>query len=306
MRDSSGLTGPTTVLEAPTAMEHDISDHDTGEHLETFARLVVGVDGSGPSSGALSWALRYARAHGTPLLIVHIVDDTWGVAGDDYMAEAQQRGIHVLDAARAEARRHGVTAIQTELVHGRTPGVLAGAARTQDLLVVGSHRTGYLRGRSFGAASLYVVAAARSAVVVVPNLPVEGRHGVVVGVGAKTTGGDVLRRGAAEAASADEHLTLVHARTPLPHEDAAATGEIRSSAARDVLSRACALALREVPRLDVSTRVVAESVPAALLTAATDASLLVIGRGRAEAPPHVSAVVHDVLMNLNAPALVVP
>lgn len=274
--------------------------------VSPYDRLVVGVDGSGPSTGALAWAIAYAADHDTELLLVHVVDDTWGVAGADYMADAQRRGIHVLDASRRRAVDAGVAHVQTELVHGRAPSVLSGAARPHDLLVVGSHRTGFLRGRAFGAASVYVVAAARSAVLVVPNLPFEGRHGVVVGVSGSPASDAALMQAAREAARTDQQLVLIHARPPVPHEESSSNGEYRASAARDVVARASAHALIDIPHLDLSSRVVADNVAPVLLTASIDAAMLVIGRGQSEAPPNISAVVHDVLMNLNAPVLIVP
>lgn len=280
--------------------------HDALWRVSPYDRLVVGVDGSGPSAGALSWAISYAVDHGSELLLVHVIDDTWGVAGDDYMADAQRRGIHVLDASRRRAVQAGAPHVQTELVHGRAPSVLSGAARPHDLLIVGSHRTGFLRGRAFGAASVYVVAAARSAVVVVPNLPLEGRHGVVVGVTGSPSSDAALMQGAREAARADQQLVLIHARPPVPHEESSSNGEYRASAARDVVARASARALIDIPHLDLSSRVVADNVAPALLTASVDAAMLVIGRGHTEAPPNISSVVHDVLMNLNAPVLIVP
>lgn len=280
--------------------------HDPLWQVSPYDRLVVGIDGSGPSAGALSWAIKYAASHSSDLLLVHVVDDAWGVAGADYMAEAQRRGIHVLDAARRRAVQAGAPHVQTELVHGRAPSVLSGAARTHDLLVVGSHRTGFLRGRAFGAASVYVVAAARSAVLVVPNLPFEGRQGIVVGISGAPSSEAALIHGAREAAAADQQLILIHARPPVPHEESSSNGAYRASAARDVVARASAHALIDIPHLDLSSRVVNDSVASALLTASTDAAMLVIGRGRTEAPPNISSVVHDVLMNLNAPVLIVP
>lgn len=274
--------------------------------VSPYDRLVVGIDGSGPSAGALSWAIRYSLDHSSDLLLVHVVDDAWGVAGAEYMADAERRAIHVLDAARQLASQAGVAKVSSELVHGRAPAELSGIAGSHDLLVVGSHRTGYLRGRAFGAASVYVVAAARSAVLVVPNLPFEGRRGVVVGISGTPSSESALLQGAREAAGADQPLVLVHARPPMPHEEAAVTGEYRASAARSVVAHASSLALIDIPNLDLSSRIVSESVASALLSAAADAALLVVGRGHTEAAPAMSTVVHDVLMNLNAPVLIVP
>lgn len=297
------------TIHPPLASAADSAEHsavDPVYRVSPFDRLVVGVDGSGPSTGAVAWAIDHCVRNDVELLLVHVVDDSWGVAGAEYMADAQRRGIHLLDAARRKAIAQGVGHVQTELVHGRAPSVLSAAARPHDLLVVGSHRTGFLRGRAFGAASVYVVSAARSAVLVVPNLPLEGRSGVVVGVSGAPSSEAALLQGAREAARDEQHLLLIHARPPLPHEEASTNGQVRASAARDVIARASAHALIDVPHLDLSSRVVADAVASALLSASADAALLVIGRGRTEASPNISTVVHDVLMNLNAPVLIVP
>lgn len=293
-------------LAAAEGGAHVMTDDDPIWRISPYDRVVVGVDGSGPSTGALSWTIRYCVDRMCDLVLVHVVDDAWGVAGADYMADAERRGMHVLDAARRQALDLGVANVTTELAHGRAPSVLAAIATPEDLLVVGSHRTGFLRGRAFGAASVYIVAAARSSVLVVPNLPFEGRRGVVVGVSGTPSSEAALLQGAREAARGHQPLMLIHARPPMPHEEAAITGEYRASTARSVIARASSHVLIDIPHLDLSSRIVADNVGSALLTAATDAALLVLGRGHTETPPSLSTVVHDVLMNLNTPVLIVP
>ena len=121
----------------------------------------VGADGSGPSRAAIRWALARAVGESSPVVFVHVVDDEWGLLGAGYAAEAERRARDLLDVELAEAgRRYPGADVGARIVHGSPAWTLAGLPSVDDLLVVGTHKTGFLHGRVLGSRSVQVAAAA--------------------------------------------------------------------------------------------------------------------------------------------------
>jgi nucleotide-binding universal stress UspA family protein len=106
--------------------------------------VVVGVDGSGPSRGALAYAFAHAAAHRRPLVAVHV---TTGSAADYWLDDglldtsiSDDPGASALLAEELApfAQRYRVRTAST--VHrGRPLAVLSRLSRGADLLVVGVH-----------------------------------------------------------------------------------------------------------------------------------------------------------------------
>lgn len=264
--------------------------------------IVVGVDGSAPSLSALDWAVRRSRDSRIPLHLVHVVDDEWGQVGGDYAERELAAGTLVLDeAARAARDRLPDVDVTATVLRGSPAWELIGAARAGDLLVVGTHKTGYLRGRALGTRSIVVSSGAPCTVVVVPEESVSLRRGVIVGVGPGTMWHDAVAHGAHEAASLNQDLTLLYCN-PVPEDS---LGDA-SSPARHVLAEASALATTIAPHLTVRSRVSRRGPAEALLDASRDASLLVVGVSRRNPvnAGFLGSVTHDVLVNINAPVMV--
>ena len=126
-----------------------------------MTRYVVGIDGSGPSDAALRWAVNRAAVQPGSIVLVHVVDDEWGAAGSDYAREAMAAGQQVLQRAADQAAVLSLptgtptivrtaTRISTTIVHGSPVWELAAACGPADLLVIGTHKTGFLHGRVLG------------------------------------------------------------------------------------------------------------------------------------------------------------
>lgn len=132
--------------------------------------LVVGVDGSEGSLGALRWALREARVLGVPvraLLAWSYLDQPPGSFDATYNEDdARAR----LDAAlEAVAGEVGDVEVERLVVCDLATRALLANARDADLLVVGSRGLGGFKGLLLGSVSHQLVQHAPCPVVVVPG-----------------------------------------------------------------------------------------------------------------------------------------
>lgn len=138
-------------------------------------RIVVGVDGSESSKGALRWAVRQAElTDGTvnaviaweyPPLYGSIgwLDAPQSIAGDMKVWAAQ-----ALDGAIRDVVKTGEAArVKATVAYGTAAAVLLDAARDADLLVVGSHGHGGFSGALLGSVSQHCSQHASCPVVVV-------------------------------------------------------------------------------------------------------------------------------------------
>jgi nucleotide-binding universal stress UspA family protein len=131
-------------------------------------QIVVGVDGSQGGRRALAWALEQAAASGAA---VQAVLSWWWGDPSTPLADAracQESAQLTLDReVRAQPVRHGVS-VAAEVVEGRPADVLVAAARTADLLVLGSHGHGRVHHTILGSVSEACIANAPCPVVVIP------------------------------------------------------------------------------------------------------------------------------------------
>ena len=137
--------------------------------------VVVGVDGSAESIGALRWASGYAAATGatiTAVLSWHYPAPVGlapvGVApkavSDDVRAHLQED----LDKALTEVFGTGAPDnVQAKLAYGHPATVLVEESRKADLLVVGQRGHGAFTGMLVGSVSMHCVTNAECPVVVV-------------------------------------------------------------------------------------------------------------------------------------------
>jgi len=246
-------------------------------------RILVGVDGSGPSLSALRWATEFGRDDPLDLVLEHVVD-----------ASGRPSPASVLADASAEASAAGSATTQV-LAQGTPERALIAAGHTGDLLVIGTHKTGFLRGRVMGTRSVSIATSARCSVVVVPEVYSLRAGRVVVGVAGGERSADAVVAAARFAADHGQELVLIHAL-----EDAAeATGTA-------LLDWAEKIAATTSPGLTIRRRVSRRRVADALLDASRVASLLVIGGERApvEYGGGFGGVTSEVLLNLNSPVMV--
>jgi nucleotide-binding universal stress UspA family protein len=138
----------------------------TTEHQR---RIVVGVDGSPASLGALEWAVRQASLTGAVVEAVTAWHFPAAVGGypiidqTDWEANAQA----IQDLAVKEALGDEATSLVRRIAQGHPVRVLLDAAAGAELLVVGSRGHGGFTGMLLGSVSEHVVAHAPCAVVVI-------------------------------------------------------------------------------------------------------------------------------------------
>jgi nucleotide-binding universal stress UspA family protein len=259
-------------------------------------RYIVGIDGSAPSEAALAWAIARAIRDSAPLVLVHVVDAEAGRMGADFRGEALKTGRSLLEDVRARvATERPLLAVEAELREGSAPWELTRFAAPDDVLVVGTHKTGFSSGRVLGSLSVQIAAASRCTVAVIPSTDVRFRRGVVAGIDREETALHIVDLAAREAAGRGDELNLLHAGRP--HEGLVVDG--------DALEAALARARSAHPGLVVRSRRSPRSPSAALLDMARSKALLVIGPGSTgtERSP-IGSVVHEVLLNANGPVLV--
>jgi nucleotide-binding universal stress UspA family protein len=260
---------------------------------QTSEQTIVGVDGSGPSGAALTWAIAHSARSGSDIVIHHVVDDEWGQVGASFAQDETHAGERILLEALDQCRLAGRSA-RTALSHGSPAWELAAAGRPGDILVVGTHKTGYLRGRVLGTRSIVVASVAQCSVVIVPEDNLSHRHGIVVGVAAGTQSHAAIIAGAEEALRLRQELSLIHA------------GSEDGSDGRTLLSEAANLAATAAPGITIRRRVAQRRPSEALLDASRSALLLVLGTSRIDPDRagFIGSVTHEVLLNLNAPVMV--
>jgi nucleotide-binding universal stress UspA family protein len=240
--------------------------------------ILVGYDGSSSSHQALSWAAREARERGVALTLCH----TWtrGSAGPPLAGEPE-------DLARESAERILTTAMRSAfapdvhrlLAEGPAARTLCEHSRDADMVVVGSRGLGGLSGLMLGSVSLQVAGFAAVPVVVVRGhwRPVgEYLPGhIVVGADGSEATGPALAFAGAEAALRGVPLTVVCALSDAPGNMGMAH-RIEEDVERSVIRFE-----KEHPGVPVHRQITVESPRTALLAAAQDAQLLVVGcRGR--------------------------
>jgi nucleotide-binding universal stress UspA family protein len=157
---------------------------------ESMRTIVVGVDGSPESDGALRWALDEARLRGSTLLVVHAYQAAPIQLGETVASAAGMGAPPVYsvedverlrEAAEGEAggvidgalRRVGADAtagleVRRETVDGPPTQALIAAARDADLLVLGSRGRGGFLGLLLGSVAQQCVHHPPCPVVVVP------------------------------------------------------------------------------------------------------------------------------------------
>ncbi|SCF03605.1 Nucleotide-binding universal stress protein, UspA family [Micromonospora coriariae] len=142
--------------------------------------IVVGVDGSDGGRRALDWAAREAATRGGAVQAV--VAWRWDgiesgpmTAGNPTDEEERARAILDREIQALTARRGSSSPVAAEVVEGRAADVLTRAARSAELLVLGSHGHSRIRHTVLGSVSEECVSKACCPVVVIP-VPVPVPH----------------------------------------------------------------------------------------------------------------------------------
>ena len=128
-----------------------------------MSRIVVGVDGSPASTGALAWALDEARLRRASVTAVHAWAHPFPVAtgfpggfvvpvDEDTVDAMRKAAEELLERVLSEADTHGVE-VEQVVAEGPAAGALIEEADGAELLVVGSRGHGGFAGLLLGSVS---------------------------------------------------------------------------------------------------------------------------------------------------------
>lgn len=142
-----------------------------------MSTILIATDGSKAAEEAAETALDIAEATGDSVVFVCVWEAIrsafgipWSMVDQRYVDEDRVRAEDVLRACRQEAADRGIPCT-TLLLEGRPAEVICreAAARNAELLVIGSHGWGSVRGYMFGSVVSEVVQHAPCAVLLGPH-----------------------------------------------------------------------------------------------------------------------------------------
>ncbi|WP_314225044.1 universal stress protein [Streptomyces zaehneri] len=295
--------------------------------------ITVGLDGSQESRAAAEWAAREARLRDLPLKIVHVWEPVPEPMAEAPLlgAETQQHWTERIprEAAEGISLRHPGVEVIREQLSGQPGHALAEAAKSAELLVLGSRGFGGIGGFMVGSVGLSVVAHADRPVVLVralqeaadehepdpagvPSAATPFRP-VVLGLDVEHPDETLIEFAFDAARSRATSLRVVHGWNPPPYY---AYGTPANPALHEALALSDAEALAEVvapwrkkfPEVTVVEESRYGSPAIHVVDASRHASLVVVGRRIRRSPfgAHVGHVTHAVLHHSAAPVAVVP
>ncbi len=289
----------------PIAVSGHTSDHrvrrtfgGTERERELGAQMagsiLVGVDYSAPSRAAIRWSVKRARLLGLSVVIAHVAQT--GRGERDSAGSAHDL---VRDESHYAESLDGSVAVSSIVLDGDPAIGIATAGTKSVLIVVGTHKTGFVRGRAFGSRFIGVGLRARRNVAFIPDLVSETRHQIVAGVEDTSAGLAVVRFAAAEAMRAARRLTVILAPEGMTRPGSTDRGE-------EFATAAIAEAKSVDESLQVRPRWSSSFFAESLVEASGSAALLVLADTRPAEAGSVNAInlVEDVLLNISSPTLV--
>jgi len=273
----------------------------------TVYGIVAGYDGSPGAAQALGWAAREARARDTELTVclAWTPDHMELPTESDLCDLARQHGQEILTRGLPFAESVlGPGLIRADLAGGPAARVLCERSRNADMVVVGSRGHSELPGLRLGSVSWQVAGHASGRVVVVrgPRRPANQSPGpVVAGVDGSPAGRAAIAFAFEEAALRGVPLLAVCALTDAPGR----LGEIRRI--REDFENLMTDEAKAHPEVSVWHRILPGTPRSALLAAAAEAQLLVVGaRGRGGLDEmSLGSIAHAVLQYAPCPVAVV-
>ncbi len=276
--------------------------------------VTVGVDGSEGSAAAVDWAADQAALRGTELQLVYATRWAQHQLGAVKVSHADRAGQaeSVLGATeqRIRAQRPDL-AMTAKEIEDAPVNVLLAAASEAELLVVGSHGLGSVRGFIVGSVGQEVIADAKRPVVLVrPGYGEErsgasggsGHQKVVLGLDVSEVNSELLEFAFDFAGRQGVPLQIVHTWHQFPqHRKAAADADMASA-----LAGAVRPFRDKFPAVEVSETSAPGRAAEHLVEAASDARLVVVGRRRAAKGSHIGSVTHAVIHHASCPVAVVP
>lgn len=293
-----------------------------------FPGVVVGFDGSAPSTAALDWAAAEAARRGLPLKVVLAVELGTALpmpmdSGAPWaMAKIEGAAREVLaDAADRARKTDPGLAVESSLVIDTAAAALVDASTSASLIVVGNRGHGDLVGTLLGSVAFGVTAHAQCPVAVVRggSMRVPGPDApVVVGVDGSSPSNAAIDEAAELADRAGASLKVVAAyQVPItgwvgvtPWLDVYPEDELADAAegtAKAVLDGARERIRRNHPSLDVEFTAVRARPADALAERSKTAGVVVVGsRGRGGFRSLIlGSVSRGLVHNAESPVLVV-
>lgn len=264
--------------------------------MSGYGVVLVGIDGSEVARAALAFAAGEAHRRGARLVVAHAGPTVEPTDSEDEVRPYDEVVCH--EAVAFVAATHPDLDYHVVQRDVAPAALLDELSLTADLLVVGTHRTGRLRGWVLGSVSQYVAAHAACPVVTISGPSEHGDRPIVLGASASPGGMAALRFACEEARL---HDVPVHAIRSVTTEDWALSGpgyamalgfDVLHDAARAELDKVLVAAAESYPDVTITGEVSTSDPFNALLRATADASLLVIGSRRAHksALPHLGPV----------------
>jgi nucleotide-binding universal stress UspA family protein len=155
-----------------------------------YGKILVPVDGSETSARGLNEAIKIAKAQGSQLRLVHIVNEfildctfSPGLYAANLIESLLEAGRAILDTAESAAKREGVNAdsVLLESIGGVAANLILDQAKTwqPDLIVMGTHGRRGLARLALGSDAEHVVSASSVPVLLVRG-PSKGKKEPVV------------------------------------------------------------------------------------------------------------------------------
>lgn len=243
--------------------------------------ILAGYDGSPGSEHALAWAAREARSRGTVLTVCHAWAPGFAALPSGAPVDlARHSGEQVIADGLLYAKNvMGPEKVRPLMISGPATAMLCERSHDADVVVVGSRGRGGIAGMLLGSVSWQVAAHAHGPVVVVRgHWRSAGDYAsgpVVVGADGSPASDAALRFGLEEAALRGAPLLAVCALADAP----GSLGGNRKL--QDDVEQAITRRGKEHPEVAILRQVAQGGARTALLAAAHDAQLLVVGsRGR--------------------------
>lgn len=268
-------------------------------------RILVGVAAAPIAVRVVEWAGARAAATRAEVELVTVVGGAVGAVGEDaIVARAHANAQELVDTHAAHLREAGIT-VTARVARGNPVAVLTEASTQASLLVIGSDYQGPGSGRTHGVRGIRISAAAHCPVVIVPDVDVSGRSGVLVGTDGSPVSEHAVAFAAAEADRLGETLTALSVWTPMPIPGPVSgypepyLADMKDVTA-EILGVAVAGLRADYPGLQIEQRVEAGYPSAVINELAQDARLAVVGsHGRgAFARLMLGSISHEVLMRL--------
>lgn len=285
--------------------------------------IVVGYDGSEHALKAVEFAAAEASSRQAPLRLVHAFSPPMGGAGLGYGMVLPAGAIETMRDDIAANLDTDVAALSTRfpdididatVIVGNSAAALLEAAGDAQMLVVGSRGLGGFRGMLLGSTGIQIASHSSCPAVIVRDLPAPDAKKVVVGI----DGSELSQAALAWALDyASRHGLIVHAvhAWTLPSFDLLAapagpgSADLQTITEEEQRSMAESLAgFRDAyPDVTIEETVIKESAAKALLNAAQDAALIVVGtHGRGEVLAAVlGSVSQTLLRKAEVPVVVV-